>query len=266
MDASLLPLIPRVCETYAFHGQLGLKKFSLSHCSATVDYDNPDVWSSNKVYAVDARNAEEFDVLFRELDEIFRHTTYLHFVVDPETPEEFIAELVLRDFEELEPTVQMVRVDGAESHTSSRLTMAAIQTPHDWELLFGLVLADHAEGARTQGILSEAISTGIVDGFKARSDECQFFLSFMNDEPVAYGSATLCTNQMGMVEDLFTLPVHRGQGIASAVIEHCVAHCESLGAKDYLIGSHASQTPKKLYRRLGFQPVCVTREYLKADA
>ena len=266
MDTSLKALVPRVCETYTFHGQLGLKKFSLAYCSATVDYDNPEVWSSNKVFAVDARNAEEFDLLFSELDDVFHHTSYLHFVVDPETPEQFVAELVLRDFEELEPTVQMVRVEGASSYKSSGLTLIAVKSSRDWDLLFALVLADHAEGARTQGSLSEEVSAGIVDGFKARSDTCQFFLAFLNDEPVAYGSAMLCTNNMGMVEDLFTLPAHRGQGIASAVIEHCVAHCESLGAKDYLIGSHVNQQPKKLYRRLGFQPICVTREYFKGDA
>ncbi|MBT5334327.1 MAG: GNAT family N-acetyltransferase [Gammaproteobacteria bacterium] len=88
-------------------------------------------------------------------------------------------------------------------------------------------------------------------------------MGYHDARAVAYGSGTVCDNGMGMVEDLFTLAAHRGRGIASSIIEHCVAYCAERGAKDFLLGSHVTAPPKKLYQKLGFQPVCVTREYFR---
>ena len=256
-------LITRVCDTYAYHGQLGLDRLGLSHCSAVVDYDNPNVWSSNKVYAVSASLPQQVEKLFRELDEVFQHTNYLHFMMDPRTPNSFAAELVIRDFVELQATLQMVRVSPAKLSLRQDLEIVPVLRQAEWDLLLQLVFSDHAEGARTQGALSTAVSTGIVSGYKAKAPSCQFFLGYHDAQAVAYGSGTVSDNGMGMVEDLFTLPAHRGQGIASSIIEHCIAYCSNLGAKDFLIGSHVSEAPKKLYHRLGFQPVCVTREYFR---
>ena len=256
-------LIARVCETYAYHGQLGLQQFNLSHCAMVVDSANPNVWSSNKAYAVAASGPDEVELLFSELSAAFQHADYHHFIIDPLTPTLFEAELVVREFVELEATLQMVRTNPAKLVPRPDLEILPVQTQSDWALLLQLVLADHAEGARTRGALSNTVSAGIVAGYRAKAPSCQFFLGYQDAQVVAYGSGTVCDNGMGMVEDLFSLPAHRGRGIASSIIEHCVAHCGELGAKDFLIGSHVSAPPKKLYRRLGFQPVCVTREYFR---
>ena len=264
MDANL---IARVCETYAYHGQLGLQQFNLSHCAIVIDSANPDVWSSNKVYAVVASRPDEVELLFCELSEPFKHTDYLHFIIDPLTPAPFEAALVVGGFVELEATLQMVRASSTKkpAKLSPRpdLEILPVQTHSDWDLLLQLVLADHAEGARTLGALSNTVSAGIVASFRAKAPSCQFFLGFHDARAVAYGSGTVCDNGMGMVEDLFTLAAYRGRGIASNIIEHCVAYCAELGAKDFLIGSHVSAPPKNLYQNLGFQPVCVTREYFR---
>ena len=81
---------------------------------------------------------------------------------------------------------------------------------------------------------------------------------------MAHGLATVCDN--GLVEDLFTLAASRARGIASSIMERCVAHCGGLVAKDFLIGSHVTEPPKKFYPRLEFQPVCLTREYVRKYA
>ena len=256
-------LIARVCETYAYHGQLGLQQFNLSHCAIVVDSANPNVWSSNKVYAVVASRPDEVELLFSELSEPFQHTDYHHFIIDPLTPAPFEAALVVREFVELEGTLQMVRASRAKLAPRSDLEILSVQTHSDRDLLLQLVLADHAEGARTLGALSNTVSVGIVAGYRAKSPSCQFFLDYHDARAVAYVSGTVCDNGMGMVEDLFTLAAHSGRGIASSIIEHCVAYCAELGARDFLIGSHVPAPPKKLYQKLGFQLVCVTREYFR---
>ena len=256
-------LIARVCETYAYHGQLGLQQFNLSHCAIVVDSANPNVWSSNKVYAVVASRPDEVELLFTELSEPFQLTDYHHFIIDPLTSVPFEAALVVREFVELEGTLQMVRASRAKLAPRLDLEILSVQTHSDRDLLLQLVLADHAEGARTLGALSNTVSVGIVAGYRAKSPSCQFFLDYYDARAVAYVSGTVCDNGMGMVEDLFTLAAHSGRGIASSIIEHCVAYCAELGARDFLIGSHVPAPPKELYQKLGFQLVCVTREYFR---
>jgi GNAT superfamily N-acetyltransferase len=65
-----------------------------------------------------------------------------------------------------------------------------------------------------------------------------------------------------MVEDLFTLPAARRRGLASAIIAHAVDYVRARGAAEVLIGAHVDDAPKRLYARLGFAPMCVTREYI----
>lgn len=68
---------------------------------------------------------------------------------------------------------------------------------------------------------------------------------------------------MGLVKDRFTVHTYRVRGIASAIIAHCISHARALGIDDILIGSYARDTPKYLYQKLGFVPVCLTRHFVK---
>jgi len=68
---------------------------------------------------------------------------------------------------------------------------------------------------------------------------------------------------MGMVDDLFTLPSFRRRGIASKLITHCVEFVRNQGAGPILIGGLATDLPKHLYFWLGFQPICLTRSFIK---
>jgi len=144
-----------------------------------------------------------------------------------------------------------------------QVVIRPVTSDGDWLSLRRLVLIDHAEGARTQASLNETVSDGIVASYRAKTGACQFFVLDYDGEPVAYGSGINAPNGMGMVEDLFTLPEFRGRGFASSVIAHCVQYCRERGADQILIGSHASESPKKLYRKLGFEPVFLTREFIK---
>ncbi len=253
------------CDTYAYHGQLGHTQHDLRYCKLVQDTANPDVWSSNKAYAVTARTAQEIETLLSEVGAVSATLSYRHFVVDPFTPPAFAAYLSLNDYEEQATIIQMV-LDGPLSRAASSAepNLRPVVTPADWAVLRKLVQQDYAEGGRTQGkILSAPVIDGIVAGYRAKQQACQFFLAELDAQPCAYGSGLCAPNGMGMVEDLFTLPQLRKRGIASAVIAHCVDYCRSRGANQVLIGSHANEQPKHLYRRLGFEPVCLTRDYIQ---
>ena len=248
-------------EMYAYHGQLGLKRTDLTYCSVVQDEAHPNVWSSNKVFAIKAQTVEQSNELMRDLKVVFGDLSYRHFVIDPLTPEPFAAYLALNNYVVHATMLQMVLSGGVTSMKPlPEARMRPVVSAADWVELRKLVLTDHAEGARTSIALGEEVTDGIVAGYQAKADQCQFFLAELAGELCAYGSGTNGPKGMGMVEDLFTLPRFRGQGLASKMISHCVDFCRERGAGKILIGSHASELPKNLYYRLGFQPAFLTRE------
>jgi ribosomal protein S18 acetylase RimI-like enzyme len=54
------------------------------------------------------------------------------------------------------------------------------------------------------------------------------------------------------VEDIGTLPEHRGRGYASAVVLAAIAAARNKGAEFVFLVADKEDWPKELYRRLGF--------------
>ena len=88
-------------------------------------------------------------------------------------------------------------------------------------------------------------------------------MAWVDGAPVAFFSSWPGRGGVGMVEDLFTLPSHRTRGIARALIHHCVGDARARGASAVLIGSDPEDTPKEIYEAMGFEPTCLTRNWLK---
>jgi GNAT superfamily N-acetyltransferase len=90
----------------------------------------------------------------------------------------------------------------------------------------------------------------------------QFFLAIVDGAPRAYGSSIVTPHGMGIVEDLFTLPEYRKRGLATALIANAIAYARARGMGPMLIGAYADEPAKALYAARGFQPQCLTRQYL----
>lgn len=256
-------LIRLACETYAFHGQLGLDCMELPQCCLVRDQANPNVWSSNKVYDIKIDAPEHISSMMQAVEEWFQGNAYRHFVIDPYTSDFFSAYLALNDYAEQVPILQMI-LTGALPDLKGGLELIPVTSADHWDILYSLVRQDHQEGARTQGRrLNEMVTQGIVEAYKRKASACQFFIAVLDGVRCAYGSGINGPNGMGMVDDLFTLPNFRQRGIASAIIAHCVEFVRNRGAGPILIGGHVSDKPKKLYFRLGFQPICLTRSFIK---
>lgn len=267
-------LIQLAVQTYNFHGQLGVTPHALPHAVGTLDVSHPDVWSANKVSSLRASTASQFETMLVAIDALYAGLSYRHVVLDPFTPELCVARLAMLDYEQTTAFVQMVLQGDLQLNQAvpDNLEFEPVCTEQAWQTLLSLVLADHAEGGRTQAGLAEATSRGIVADYQRKVSHCTFYIATRAGVPCGYGSATCPSLQevgpnmgmaMGMVEDLFTLPQFRRQGIASAVIQHCVDQCRSQGAGPVLIGSHSNEQPKHLYQQLGFEPVCLTRNWMR---
>jgi ribosomal protein S18 acetylase RimI-like enzyme len=66
------------------------------------------------------------------------------------------------------------------------------------------------------------------------------------------------------VEDVGTLPEHRGRGYASAVVLAAVEEARRAGAELIFLFADAEDWPKELYRRLGFDELGYYVRFLAA--
>jgi GNAT superfamily N-acetyltransferase len=265
MGGMAMDLVDRVCTAYAWQRALGHDTVRHPLCCMVRDRAHPEVWDANHVSQVRARTAAEIEQVLQQAEEVLGHCRHRLFVVDPLTPAAFVARLVLDEYRELEPTLQLV-LEGQLQAQPRAIALRPVRSEEDWQSLHALLLQDHAEGARTQGESVPAqVTQGMVAGYRKKAPAYQFFLAREDGVDCAYGAGVLCDNGLGMVEDLFTLPGFRRRGIATAVIAQAITHIRHQGAAPILIGTHPTEPPKRLYAALGFVPVCVTREYIKHD-
>ena len=256
-------LIERVCTAYAWQRALGNATTRTPLVWLVSDTGNPDIWNANHACQIRAATPAQIDAVLQQADAALHHCAHRMFVIDPLTPPAFVARLALADYRELTPTLQMV-LSGALRATPPPIDIRPVAGQADWQSLQHLVETDFAEGGRSHdGAHPVEVARGMVADYRGKAPAYQFFLARRDGTDCAYGAAALCDNGIGMVEDLFTLPAFRRSGIASAIIAHAVDHVRARGATEALIGAHISDTPKHLYARLGFAPVCLTREYLK---
>jgi ribosomal protein S18 acetylase RimI-like enzyme len=79
----------------------------------------------------------------------------------------------------------------------------------------------------------------------------RFFGLPLDDEVVSYADLYV-DGADAQVEDVGTLPEHRGQGYATAVILGAIEQARAAGADFVFLVADAEDWPKELYRKLGF--------------
>jgi ribosomal protein S18 acetylase RimI-like enzyme len=79
----------------------------------------------------------------------------------------------------------------------------------------------------------------------------RFFGVLVDDEVVSYADLYV-DGADAQVEDVGTLPEHRGKGYATAVILKAIEQARASGADFVFLVADADDWPKELYRKLGF--------------
>ncbi|MBN1927332.1 MAG: GNAT family N-acetyltransferase [Prolixibacteraceae bacterium] len=89
----------------------------------------------------------------------------------------------------------------------------------------------------------------LLNGFVS-SPKLQLLTGYFNNQPVASGMAFTIRNVSG-IYFIATLPEHRGNGYASAIVSKLICNCFEKGVKEVIL--HASDAGKYIYLNLGFE-------------
>lgn len=242
-------MIEQISATYAWYQSYGNRVDRQALATYVHNLEHPAVWDANHLSRVRAADSAEIEQVLRHADRVLALCPDRFVIVDPLTPEAFVARLALDDFKEFPPTIQMV-LDGPFAAQGADVEFRAAVTDEDWRVLYDLVRLDHIEGKTTRGMtLEDEITRGIVAGYRSKAAVSQFFLATMDGVTCAYGSSVVGPYAMGIVEDLFTLPAYRRRGIATAMIRHAVAHARDRGMESMLIGALADERRRSCTHR-----------------
>lgn len=131
------------------------------------------------------------------------------------------------------------------------------------------VTADVIRPARESQIRSYPWGTAevaeqLLDAKEHIPVEARFFAVLLNGSVASYSDLYL-DGDIGQVEDVATLPEHRGHGYASAVVLRAVEEARAAGAELVFLVADAEDWPKELYRRLGFDEIGENAKFVKTD-
>ena len=252
-----------VSEAYRWQRRLGNTVIAAPHCHIVADPSRPNVWDCNHADAVTAETDTAIDAVLAAMDLHLHHTPWRVIHTDAFTPDAFLAHLALEDFQERPVTIQMV-LRGELAARGPEIELRSVTSDADWSALHDLVRADHVEGRRTAGLdLSPEFTGQVVMAFRAKSSAYHFHLAIKDGQPAAYGAFAAAPNGAGIIEDLFTQPSARRQGIATAMIAAFTDRLRQAGCRTIFLGALATEPPKRLYRGLGFHPVGLARSWVK---
>ncbi len=252
----------RVAEAYRWHRRLGNRVLAAGPCCIVSNRAWPEVWDANHADAVTAESDAEIAAVFAAMDACLGHTPWRVIHSDGFTPDPFLARLALDGYLERPATIQMV-LPGALAEKGAAIALRPVVGDADWAVLDRLVAADLLERGRSPGLdLSPAFAASMAAVYRSKSPSCRFELALLHGEAVAYGARALAPNGVGMIEDLFTLPSARRQGVATAIIAAFADALRAGGCHTVFLGALASEAPKRLYARLGFRPVGLARTWV----
>jgi ribosomal protein S18 acetylase RimI-like enzyme len=129
-------------------------------------------------------------------------------------------------------------------------------------LPFRVELSRAEPWATDEGVVQEVVGAGAL---WERAGNARHFTVRADGAPVA-AAELYSDGRTAQIEDVATLPAHRGRGHASAVVTRAVE--EALAARHELVFLTADEggRPKELYARLGFEEIGRTWSFLRTPA
>jgi GNAT superfamily N-acetyltransferase len=222
----------------------------------------PDIYDANHVASVRARTADEIDELLATVDQRYAYCQHRRFLVDHRTPPEFVARLQLDGGYEYSSSICMV-LEGELVGEAPPCDIRPLESEADWEACLQMTRADFRESRerRNEPDPGDHVALHLYQSKRWRQPPVQYWIAFVDGEPAGHFHSWVGLQGLGQVEDLYVTPSFRKQGVATALIHHCVRQLRDAGIGPVLIVSDPTDTPKNLYARMGFRPVAVAGAY-----
>jgi ribosomal protein S18 acetylase RimI-like enzyme len=259
-------LLARACDAWWAYLALGNEVIErpgarFVRCPAT-----PRVHDANHVSGLRTGTAAAFDAVLARAEEVFAGAAHRFFLLDPLTPAHVEARLVHEGYE---GSAELALV--LEGELRARPDPVAIRLADgdaDWRSLHALQRLDDEERCKRRGLplYAEDVTRGLVERRRAKAPAVRTWIAEVERRSVGYLSSWPGQDGIGKVEDLFVHPSERRRGVATALLDRGVSDARARGAAAVLIGADPSDTPRHLYARLGFRPLCVLRGYLRRVA
>ncbi|MBI5289100.1 MAG: GNAT family N-acetyltransferase [Chloroflexi bacterium] len=242
---------------------LGSESFEAEGAVFVRNRDFPGIYDANFIYAVAASSPDAIASLLARAAKEYEHAAELTFRIDPGTPAAFEARLGLVAYERSSSLVLLL--EGPLSGTPRSADIRPIDSEAGWDAYFDLKRADWRDHAARVG--EDPENTAVPDGLAAtnrlKCPPVRYFLAYVDGKPCGFFNDWEGIDGVGQVEDLFVLPAYRHRGIATALIQHCVADARAHGAGPLVIVADPADTPKNIYAAMGCRPIALCRQYGK---
>ena len=257
-----LDLIHHALDVNDANMALGNESFGVGGATFVRNRGAPDVYDANHVTGIKVNSVAEVATLFTRAETEFAGFKHRRFDTDHRTHPAVIARLRIEDYERSEGLVMVL--EGDLQGSPRRIDIGPIADEAGWAGFRKLKIEDWLEYRRKEGRPPEPeVAEAMVRVDRGKCPPVQYFLAYVEGNPVAYFNSWAGIDGVGQVEDLYTSPEYRKQGIATALIHHSVTDCREKGARSVVIVADPSDTPKQIYARLGFLPVAVNAHYWK---
>ena len=225
----------------------------------------PDKYDANHVEQITASTPEEIAHLSERVEVEFEGFRHRYFYVDRDTPVEFEAWLLMEGYQRSDSLV-MVLTDDLRG-TPKPYEIHLVESDADWQGLYDLIaLADREfdpSVRQTDIERSPDARDERIAAMQSISPPVRYWLAYAEGAPRAFFSSWTSTSGIAVLDDLYTHPDYRRQGLATALIHHCVADVRARGAGPVALETDPADTPRHMYAAMGFRPLSVSHEYLK---
>lgn len=265
-------LLNRVCETNSGYLALGNDSWRSHDAMFIRNRKTPRRNDANCITMVRAESGEAYEELLKSFYSEYEGCHRFYVLVDGMTPPAFAARMTLEEgFTTDEGLVQVLegdlRIQPRLEASSRSVEVREVLSEDDWLTYRELdKLWWRESGESFFGAYDSDLHDELMLHVRLKSPEVRRWFACVEGVPRAFFASWPGENGVGMVEDLFCHPDYRRRGLATALIQHCVADSRERGAGPVIINSDPKDTPKYMYAAMGFRPFYLNRAYIKRQS
>lgn len=249
-----------------FPSQAGEERFEVDGAVFVRDRSIPDKYYANRVEQVTASTPDEIARLSERVEVEFEGFRHRYFYVDRDTPVEFEAWLLMEGYQRTDSLV-MVLTDELRG-TPKPHKIRLVETDVDWQAYDDLIAtadreSDRSTPSQTANVDASEAQAQRIATLQSISPPVRYWLAYTEGAPRAFFSSWTSNDGIAVLDYLYTHPDYRRQGLATALVHHCVAEVRSRGAGPVALETDPADTPKHMYAAMGFRPLSLSHEYLK---